>query len=596
MIAEKHGNMVVLTINDHKIEVEEGTTILKAAKELGIDVPTLCYHPALAPYQACRVCVVEVTQNGKSELVASCGSIVEEGMTVKTNTEKVMRARKVTVELLLARAPGSQTIRDLAETLEIKTPRFKTKEEDEKCILCGLCVRVCNEVMKIGAISFSNRGAKMEVTPPFKGPSKVCTTCGACAFICPTGAINVEDVSEREVMPLLSEFNEGLGTRPCVYIPFPQAVPNKPVIDSRNCMFFKTGSCMICEKLCDPAAVDYTQEDEELEIEAGSIILATGFDLFDAAEIKRLGYGRYPRVYTSLEFERLNNASGPTEGRILTREGKPPKSVAIVHCVGSRDQNYAEYCSKVCCMYSLKFAHLIKDKTDADVYNFYIDIRSGGKRYEEFYKRLSDEGVRFVRGKAVEVTDKALIPEEKGKLVVIAEDTLIGEMVRVPVDMVVLSPAMKARQNAEEVARVFGIARDASGFFLEKHPKLAPVHTATDGIFIAGTCSGPMDIPESVAQGQAAASSALSLAVRGRVQVESATALVIEELCSGCQTCVELCAYSAVEFDGKNRVSRVNEAVCKGCGTCVAGCPSGAILGRHFTKQQIMAEIDGILS
>lgn len=588
--------MVVITIDNKKIEVEEGTTILEAASELGIEIPTLCYHPALQPYQACRVCVVEVAQNGKSELAASCGRIAEEGMIVRTNTERVMRARRVTVQLLLARAPGSEVIENLAKRLDIKAPRFETKRAEEKCILCGLCVRVCNEVMKIGAISFANRGAKMEVTPPFKGPSKVCTTCGACAFICPTGAIKVEDISQGEVTPLLSEFDEGLTTRPCIYIPFPQAVPNKPVIDSENCMYFKTGACMVCENVCGPAAIDYSQVDEELEIEAGSIILATGFDMFGPEEIKKLGYGRYPGVYTALEFERLNNASGPTEGRILTREEKTPESVAIVHCVGSRDQNYAEYCSKVCCMYSLKFAHLIREKTGADVYNFYIDIRSGGKRYEEFYKRLSDEGVRFVRGKVVEVTDKELIPEEKGKLVVVAEDTLLCETVRVPVDMVILSPAMKARRDAEEVARMFGIARDASGFFLEKHPKLAPVQTATDGIFIAGTCSGPMDIPESVAQGQAAASSALSLAVRGRVQVESATAQVIEELCSGCRTCVELCAYSAIEFDGKNKISRVNQVICKGCGTCVAGCPSGAMLGRHFTKQQIMAEIDGVLS
>jgi heterodisulfide reductase subunit A len=354
--------------------------------------------------------------------------------------------------------------------------------------------------------------------------------------------------------------------------------------------------CMECVEACERDAIDHVQEDSELEVEVGSIIVATGFDLLDPKEIKRLGYGSLPGVYTSLEFERLNNASGPTDGKIVMRDGRTPESVAIVHCVGSRDQNYQEYCSKVCCMYSLKFAHLLREKTGADVYNFYIDMRSGGKRYEEFYKRLSDESVRFVRGKVVEVTDKAVSPDERGKLIVVAEDTLIGELVRVPVDMVILSPAMKAREDAEKVARTFRLARDASGFFLEKHPKLAPVGTATDGVFIAGTCSGPMDIPETVAQGQAAASAALSLATRGRVQVESATAEVIGELCSGCQICVGLCAYSAISFDDKLKVSVVNEVVCKGCGTCVAGCPSGAMLGKRFTKQQVMAEIDGVLS
>jgi heterodisulfide reductase subunit A len=353
---------------------------------------------------------------------------------------------------------------------------------------------------------------------------------------------------------------------------------------------------MECVKACEREAIEHHQDDAYEEIDVGSVIIATGYDLFDPALIGRLGYRRFPGVYTSLEFERLNNASGPTDGQIVMRNGKAPESVAIVHCVGSRDQNYEEYCSKVCCMYSLKFAHLIREKTGADVYNFYIDIRSGGKRYEEFYKRLSEEGVRFIRGKVVEVTDKALSPDEKNKLIVVAEDTLIGEMVRIPVDMVVLSPAMKAREDAEEVTKTFRLARDASGFLLEKHPKLAPVETATDGMFIAGTCSGPMDIPETVAQGQAAASAALSLATRGRVQVESATAQVIEELCSGCQMCVELCAYTAVAFDEKTGTSRVNEILCKGCGTCVAGCPSGAMLGKRFTKQQVMAEIDGVLS
>jgi len=354
--------------------------------------------------------------------------------------------------------------------------------------------------------------------------------------------------------------------------------------------------CMECVTACERDAIEHAQEEAYIELEVGSIIVATGYDLLDPAPVKRLGYRTLPGVYTSLEFERLNNASGPTEGKIVMRNGKVPESVAIVHCVGSRDHNYKEYCSKVCCMYSLKFAHLIREKTGADVYNFYIDMRSGGKRYEEFYKRLSEEGVRFVRGKVVEVTDKAVSPDEKSKLIVVAEDTLIGEMVRIPVDMVILSPAMKAREDAEKVARTFRLARDASGFFLEKHPKLAPVGTATDGLFIAGTCSGPMDIPETVAQGQAAASAALSLAARGRVQLESATAEVIADLCSGCQICVGLCAYSAIAFDERARVSVVNEVLCKGCGTCVAGCPSGAVLGKRFTKQQVMAEIDGVLS
>jgi heterodisulfide reductase subunit A len=585
-------------MDGREFEADESRTILDVARENGIEIPTLCHHRSLPPYGACRLCLVEVIWGSKSYLYTSCTYPAWEGMVVHTASEKVLRARKLILELMLAEAPASREIKDLAARYGVSKTRFKAHRagKDNKCVLCGLCARLCQETLLVSAVGFAGRGDRRRVVTPFAEMSEVCTTCGTCVNVCPTGAMAIADVTDRTAERIPSEFDAGLVSRPCIYTPFPQAVPNKPVIDRENCMYFLKGTCRICQDVCPADAIDYSQEDRERELEVGSVIIATGCDLFDPSEIKRLGYGALDRVYTSLEFERLNNAAGPTEGKIIMRNGKEPKSVAIVHCVGSRDQNYQEYCSKVCCMYSLKFAHLIREKTGADVYNFYIDMRTGGKRYEEFYKRLCEEGVRFIRGKVTEVTDKAESPDEKGKMIVVAEDTLLGQMVRVPVDMVILSPALKAREDAEEVARTFRLARDASGFFLEKHPKLAPVETATDGIFIAGTCSGPMDIPESVAQGKAAASAALSLASRGRVEVESATAQVIEELCSGCQICVELCSYSAVRFDEKRKISRVNEAICKGCGTCVAGCPSGAMLGKRFAKEQIMAEIDGVLS
>ncbi len=410
-----------------------------------------------------------------------------------------------------------------------------------------------------------------------------CTGCGVCIEKCP-------------VKKIPSEFEQGLANRKAIYTLFAQAVPNKPVIDAEHCTYFlKGGKCRVCERVCEPGAIRWDDQDKIEEIEVGAIIAATGYDLFDPSVIPQYGYGVYPDVYTSLEFERLNSAAGPTLGKIVCKDGRTPERVAIVHCVGSRDKNYHEHCSKVCCMYSLKYAHLIAEKTGAEVINFYIDMRAGGKRYEEFYRRLCDEGVRFVRGKVAEITDVAQDPEEEGKLIVTAEDTLLQQVLRVPVDMVILSPAIRARQEAADLGRLLGVSRGADGFFLEKHPKLGPVETPTDGVFLAGTCSGPMDIPETVAQGSGAAAQVLSLFQRGTVELEANYAVVREELCSGCKTCLDICPFGAISFDEAKDVSVINEALCKGCGTCAAACPSGAILSRHFTTEQVLAEIEGVL-
>jgi len=360
--------------------------------------------------------------------------------------------------------------------------------------------------------------------------------------------------------------------------------------------------CMECVSVCKAKAIDHKMEDEVVELEVGSIIVATGYDLMDPTPMTQFGYGKYPNVFTSLEFERLNNATGPTGGKILMRDQngaftRPPESVAILHCIGSRDVNYHEYCSRVCCMYALKFAHLIKDKLghETQVYNFYIDLRCFGKGYEEFLKRVQDEGVMMIRGKAARVTDEALDDSEKGKLIVVAEDTLLGKLLRVPVDMVILCAAMEKRKDAEQVARTFGISIGRDGFFLEEHPKLEPVSTATSGVFIAGACQGPKDIPDTVAQAKAAASEALALSSYGRVSVSPTIAEIDPYICVGCQVCRGLCAYSAIEFDETRNVSVVNEAVCKGCGSCAAHCPSGAAKVKHFTDKQLFAEIDGLL-
>ena len=351
--------------------------------------------------------------------------------------------------------------------------------------------------------------------------------------------------------------------------------------------------CGECKQVCEAKAIDFEQTDQIVELEVGSIIVATGYDQFDSSVIPQYGYKRYANVLTGLEFERLTCAAGPTEGKILLKDGRPPESVAIVHCVGSRDQNYHEYCSRVCCMYGLKYAHLIKELANAEVYEFYIDMRCFGEGYEEFYKRVSEEGVNFIRGKVAKITDEAVIDEEKGKLIVVSEDTLLGKMIRVPVDMVILCSALEARSDAENVARLFNLNRRADGFFLERHVKLDPVATPTDGIFIAGCCEAPRDIPDTVAQAEAAAAKVLSLISKGTVTLEAAISTVDEAICHGCGRCEEVCTFSAPKVISKdgNLVSSINEALCKGCGACAVVCPTGAITIRHFTPDEILAQV-----
>jgi heterodisulfide reductase subunit A len=398
---------------------------------------------------------------------------------------------------------------------------------------------------------------------------------------------------QRDIRQRIGSFEE-------VDLNFSETEAQKEVQRCLNCGI--CSECMECVRVCEPNAIDHTMKPEEIEIKVGSIILATGYDTFDPTRMKQYGYGTYPNVFTSLEFERLSNATGPTGGDILIRDEKGeftriPQSVAILHCVGSRDVNYHEYCSRVCCMYALKYTHLIKEKVghDTKIYDFYIDQRCFGKGYEEFYRRCQDEGTNFIRGKVAEITDQTIQPQEEGKLIAIAEDTLIGTRLRVAVDMVILCVAMEARRDAIEVGRIFGVNVGADGFFLEEHPKLGPLNTATDGVFLAGTCQSPKDIPDAVAQASGAASKALSLVTRGKVEVPATISWIDPDICAGCQTCIGLCPYSAIEFDERHAISFVNEALCKGCGSCAGFCPSGAVQVRHFNQKQIFAEFDGIM-
>jgi len=402
-----------------------------------------------------------------------------------------------------------------------------------------------------------------------------CTGCAECVKGC--------------VAEVASEFDVGLGQRKAIYIPFPQAVPNKYVIDESACF-----RCRACEPFCEPDAIDLEQEDQIVELDVGSIILATGYDVFDPSVMSQYGYGKYDNVVTALEFERMCSATGPTGGDLVLKDGREPESIAIIHCVGSRDKNYHEYCSRVCCMYALKFSHLIKERTDAEVYQMYIDMRCFGKGFEEFYDRLSEEGVKFIRGKVAKVTDRALTEEEQGKLTVCVADAILGGLIRVPVDMVILCIALEPRADSDQVARLFNIGKSRDGFFLERHPKLDPIATLTDGVYVVGCCQGPKDIPDTVAQASAGAARILALISKGTLTSDPMTATVDGMRCIGCLLCIEVCPFSAIDSqitaDGRT-VAVVNESLCKGCGLCVATCRPGAANLRGFTQQQLLAEV-----
>ena len=354
--------------------------------------------------------------------------------------------------------------------------------------------------------------------------------------------------------------------------------------------------CGQCITACQADAIDLAMRDTTVDLDVGAIIVATGFKPFDAGRIPGYGYGKYPNVYTAPEVERLLNASGPTQGEIVLRGGGRPRTVGIIHCVGSRDARYNPYCSRVCCMYSLKLAHLIKERTDAEVYSFYIDMRTPGKGYEEFYEKVMKDGVHLIRGRVVEVSDEADSPGAEGKLVLRAEDTLAGVVRQIPVDMVVLAVALEPQADAGQVGRLLNISCGSEGFFTERHPKLAPVSTFTDGVFLAGACQGPKDIPDTVAQAGAAAAETLVMIDRGSVELEPSTAFVDAAKCSGCRTCIGLCPFGALSFDAGANVAVANEVLCKGCGVCVAACPSGALQQHLFTDEQILAEIEGVLN
>ena len=413
-----------------------------------------------------------------------------------------------------------------------------------------------------------------------------CTGCGVCYEKCP--------------VKVSAEFDAGMGKRKAIYVPFPQAVPNVPVIDREHCTYYLKGRCRLCEKFCQPGAVNFEQQDEILAETFGAIVMATGFDVWDQSAVGEYGGGQIPDVISGLQFERLVNASGPTGGKVLRpSDHKEPKTVVFVACVGSRDPAHGHpYCSKVCCMYTAKHALLLKEKVpDAKAYIFYMDIRANGKGYEEFVQRVVERyDATYVRGRV-----SRIYPLD-GHLVVMGADTLLGKPVEVHADMVVLAAAMEPRADAKEMARKLGLSTDQDNWFSEAHPKLRPVEVLTSGVYLAGACQYPKDIPDTVAQASGAAAKVVDLFSKPHLLSEPMIACVDEQNCVACLLCKEVCPFSAIEaaeaIDPATRkpraTARVNSGLCHGCGTCVAACRSASIRLFGFSDDQILLQLDSL--
>jgi len=401
-----------------------------------------------------------------------------------------------------------------------------------------------------------------------------CVACGACEEVCP---VLVPD-----------EFDLGMRMRKAIYIPFPQAIPRVYLIDTDKCI-----RCGMCAQVCERNAINFDEKPKELELKVGAIIVATGFEEFDPSPITEYGYGEYDNVVTQMQLARMLDPLGPTHGEILRADGKPAKTIVMIQCVGSRDHRFNKYCSSVCCMVALKHAQLIKLEHDpqAEVYICCIDIRAYRKGYEEYADRARELGVKIIKGRVSKVEED----KKSGKLKVYVYNVVLDEVMVIDADLVVLSSAMIPSRGTQDLAKILGVEVGPDGFLKELHPKLQPIDTKIPGIFICGCAQGPKDIPDSVAQGSAAAARAASLLSRGEITIDLIIPEVNEDLCRKCGICVRFCPFNALELPPEGKSVRVIELKCKGCGTCAAACPTGAIQLKHYKDEQILAQIEGIL-
>ena len=466
----------------------------------------------------------------------------------------------------------------------ILTPKMVDAGANDKIHLYTYC-----EVDKVSGF-VGNFSVTIKQKPRYVDPVK-CTGCGACTEKCPS-----------KKTP--NEFNMGLDNRPAIYIPFAQAVPKLAVIDRDACIHFKTGKCGLCVRTCGAGAINYDQKEEFITKEYGAIVVATGYNQIKPVKFDEYLYSQSKDVVTSLEFERIMNAAGPTKGQLVCpSDGRHPKKIVFVQCVGSRGDSCRDksYCSKICCMYTAKHAMLVKDHhPDIDVTVFYIDVRTPGKNFDEFYRRAVEEyGVHYIKGQVGKV-----VPQENGQLLVQASDLLDNKQILMEADMVVLAAAIEPNPDVRKIATMLTASIDTNNFLTEAHAKLRPVESPTAGIFLSGVCQGPKDIPETVSQAGAAAVKAIGLLAKDKLMTNPCTAKPDELLCNGCSTCANVCPYGAISYIDKEvndhgirevrRIAQVNSALCQGCGACTVACPSGSMDLQGFSNRQILAEVDAI--
>ena len=451
-----------VTINGKTTTVAPGTTVLEAARQMGISIPTLCHLRGLTPYGACRVCLVETETPRGPRLVASCSHPVEDGAMIHTESAQVEQTRRLILELLLAQAPDSVELAELARQHEVKSTRFE-REPQGKCILCGLCVRACGDLMGRSAISIFGRGAKRKVTTAYGERTDQCQACGACAFVCPTGAIDLRTITSRHPKPHLTEHDRRLTPRPCIDLAHPQASPRVPAIDSETCVHLKTGECGLCAKVCGAGAITYDQQETVHELSVGAVVLTPGFDAFDAKRRGEFGFGYSANVLTNVQFERMLSASGPTMGKIVRpSDGKHPKRLAFVQCVGSRDRACNnDYCSSVCCMAATKEAILAKEhEPGLEVTVFILDLRAFGKDFDRYVQRAKDQlNVRYVRSFISRTFE---MPKTRNLRVVHMDEAM--KRVEEEFDLIVLSLGLEPSASLREQAERMRVSLNPYGF------------------------------------------------------------------------------------------------------------------------------------